>query len=280
MAAAGRTTQRVDAQAATQPAAQAGADHAGTQPAAGSGERYTYIACHGATAGGWEWKRVSARLEADGHTMYRPSYTGLGERAHLATPEVGLDTHIADIVNVILFEDLHDVVLVGHSYGGMVITGVADRVPDRVRTLVYVDALVPEDGESVETARWSASDSASTTRAAATRPSPMTTGTLGQPIRANAKPPYNVVQPPRTFSQPIALKNRDRARQVPAVYILTVDPGQTPEQDRFYAFAQRAMRYGWTVWNMESDHVPSMSRPAELTKLLEAAPGAAKPARQ
>jgi pimeloyl-ACP methyl ester carboxylesterase len=92
---------------------------------------------------------VDAELRAKGYNVYRPQLTGLGDRVHLARPDVGLNTHIEDVVNTILFEDLHDIVLVGHSYGGMVITGVADRVPDRIRKLIYVDALVPNDGESL-----------------------------------------------------------------------------------------------------------------------------------
>jgi pimeloyl-ACP methyl ester carboxylesterase len=103
---------------------------------------------HGAWGGGWDWKHVDQLLTADGYKVYRPTLTGQGERSHLASTNIDLDTHIQDIVNVIVWEDLHDVVLVGHSYGGMVITGVADRVPDRIRRLVYVDAFVPDNGES------------------------------------------------------------------------------------------------------------------------------------
>lgn len=245
-------------------------------PTTAPSERYTFVVAHGATAGGWEWKDVANRLLVDGHTMYRPTYTGLGERAHLATPDVDLNTHITDIVNVIRFEDLHDVVLVGHSYGGMVITGVADRLPDRVRTMVYVDAILPEDGESVESARWSTTNPV-TTRPTPRAPSAMTAGQLGQPFRADAKPPYNVVQPPKTFTQPIELTNAEQTKRIPVVYILTVDPGKRAEEDRFYAFAERARRYGWTVWEMPCDHVPSISQPAEMTRLLKEAPAAAKP---
>jgi pimeloyl-ACP methyl ester carboxylesterase len=90
----------------------------------------------GITAGGWVWAQVAPRLREAGHVVYTPTLTGLGERVHLASPEVDLETHIADIVNVLEFEELTDVVLVGHSYGGMVITGVADRVPDRLARLV------------------------------------------------------------------------------------------------------------------------------------------------
>jgi len=95
--------------------------------AAQPAEKYTFVLVHGATAGGWEWKSTGKFLTDDGHTVYRATLTGLGEREHLNSPDVDLQTHINDVVNLILYEDLHDVVLTGHSYGGMVITGTADR---------------------------------------------------------------------------------------------------------------------------------------------------------
>ena len=88
-------------------------------------------------------------MQAAGHCLVTPSYTGLGERAHLAHPAIDLDTHIEDMLNVIKYEDLRDIVLVGHSYGGMVATGVADRARDRMKQLIYIDAFVPEDGQSL-----------------------------------------------------------------------------------------------------------------------------------
>src|SRR5436190_10040008 len=110
-----------------------------------AGEPYTIVVVHGATAGGWEWKRAARFLTDDGHTVYRATLTGLGEREHLNSPDIDLQTHINDVVNLILYEDLHDVVLTGHSYGGMVITGVIDRIPERIRHVVYLDAAVPDD---------------------------------------------------------------------------------------------------------------------------------------
>src|SRR5918995_2086278 len=102
-----------------------------------------YLLVPGAWLGGWAWKDVAARLRAEGHDVYPVTLTGLGERAHLATPDVDLETHIQDVVNVLFYEDLRDVVLVKHSYGGNVITGVADRSPERLRQLVYLDAATP-----------------------------------------------------------------------------------------------------------------------------------------
>lgn len=108
----------------------------------------TFVIVHGAWGAGYEWKEVGRRLQADGNTVYRPTLTGMGERSHLSNPDIDLETHIMDVVNTILFEDLHDIVLVGHSYGGMVITGVADRLPDRLKQIIYVDAFLPENGEA------------------------------------------------------------------------------------------------------------------------------------
>jgi pimeloyl-ACP methyl ester carboxylesterase len=108
-----------------------------------------YVLVHGAFHGGWCWQRVAARLRAAGHEVWAPSLTGLGERAHLATPETGLRTHVQDICAVIEADELDDVVLVGHSYAGMVITGVAEKMPERLRHLVYLDAVLPRHGESM-----------------------------------------------------------------------------------------------------------------------------------
>ena len=109
----------------------------------------TFLVCHGAWSAGWAWKKMHPLMQAAGHRLVTPTYTGLGERAHLAHPGIDLDLHIEDMLNVITYEDLRDIVLVGHSYGGMVATGVADRARDRVKQLIYVDAFVPGDGQSL-----------------------------------------------------------------------------------------------------------------------------------
>jgi pimeloyl-ACP methyl ester carboxylesterase len=109
----------------------------------------TFVLVHGAFHGGWCWRDVAAQLRAAGHEVFAPTLTGLGERSHLASPAVDLSTHIRDVANLIEWEDLREAVLVGHSYGGMVITGVADRLPDRLAGVIYLDALVPQDGQCV-----------------------------------------------------------------------------------------------------------------------------------
>jgi pimeloyl-ACP methyl ester carboxylesterase len=108
----------------------------------------TFVLVHGAWHGGWCWDRVAGPLRAAGHAVLAPTLTGLSERAHLLTPMVGLDTHVEDVVRLLDTLDLRDVVLVGHSYAGMVVSGVANAVPDRIARLVYLDAMVPVHGES------------------------------------------------------------------------------------------------------------------------------------
>jgi len=109
----------------------------------------TFVLVQGAWHGSWCWNRVRKRLQASGHDVFTPTLTGLAERSHLLRPEVDLETHIQDVLNVIRWEELSDIVLCGHSYGGAVVTGVADRVPERIRALVYLDAFVLGDNESV-----------------------------------------------------------------------------------------------------------------------------------
>jgi pimeloyl-ACP methyl ester carboxylesterase len=108
----------------------------------------TYVLVDGAWHGSWCWKRVRAALQSAGHNVFTPTLTGLGERSHLNSAAVDLSTHIADIVNLIQWEELSDVVLCGHSYAGCVITGVAEQIPDRLRALIFLDAFVLENGES------------------------------------------------------------------------------------------------------------------------------------
>lgn len=109
----------------------------------------TIVLVHGGTSGGWAWKPIASKLRGLSHEVYTPTLTGLGERVHLLNREIGLDTQITDIVNVLTYEDLHDVILVGHSVAGMIITGVADQVPERISNLIYLDAFLPEKGENI-----------------------------------------------------------------------------------------------------------------------------------
>jgi pimeloyl-ACP methyl ester carboxylesterase len=108
-----------------------------------------FVLVHGAWHGSWSWSRVRRLLAADGHRVFTPTLTGLGERSHLLSREVGLDTHIADVTNLMIWEDLRDIVLVGHSYSGVVVRHVVDRMPDRIHSLVYLDAFVPDRGKAL-----------------------------------------------------------------------------------------------------------------------------------
>src|ERR1700761_2935864 len=104
----------------------------------------TFVLVHGAWQGGWTWSRVTPLLRAQGHVVHTPTLTGCAERVQSLSPQTGLETHVEDIAGLLLFERLHDVILVGHSYAGQVIAGTASRLPDRIRQLVYLDAFLPD----------------------------------------------------------------------------------------------------------------------------------------
>lgn len=218
----------------------------------------TYVLVHGAWGGSWDWKTVDSMLTRLGNVVYRPDLTGLGERVHLASSSIGLATHIDDVVNTILWEGLHDVILLGHSYGGVVITGVADRIPERIRQLIYLDAILPDSGETVlgimppeltELVRANTRD-----------------GMVIPPWEPADKPlPKDVPHPLRTLTDTLRLVNPARLK-VPATYILTVEPSEP--RDPFQPFADRARARGWPVHVMTADHVPERSNPDALVRLL------------
>jgi pimeloyl-ACP methyl ester carboxylesterase len=194
-----------------------------------------------------------------GCIVYRPSLTGMGERSHLSDPGIGLQTHINDVVNMILFEDLHDVILVGHSYGGMVITGVADSLPERIKKIIYLDAFVPSDGESVLGMLAAPGEEFI---------KKMIQGNFIIPawLKPGASLPHDVPQPLKTFSDSIALKNR--AKNISTVYILTVEKGKSAKDDDFALQAGRAGKKGWTILQLEADHNPQWSAPVQLANML------------
>src|ERR1700690_866231 len=109
-----------------------------------------FVLVHGAWGGAHGFRKVRGPLRATGHEVFTPSLTGIGERVHLASPQVNLTTHVTDVVNTILYEDLTDIVLLGYSYGGMVVTGALEHVADRIAHLVYLDAFRPDDGQSLD----------------------------------------------------------------------------------------------------------------------------------
>jgi pimeloyl-ACP methyl ester carboxylesterase len=229
--------------------------------AADTGGHETFVLVHGSWGGGWAFKEVDRMLTADGHKVYRPTLTGLGEKVHLANRDINLTTHINDIVNVVLFEDLHDIVLVGHSYGGMVITGVMDRIPERIKRVVFLDATVPNDGES------SYSVNGRTLNEEEIR----TGFNTPEWVKPNAPLPHDVPHPVKTKTEPVSYKN-PAALKLPVTYVLFVDPGKTPEQDEFFKFAQRANARGWRVETiMNADHNLQWKDPKGWVELVERA---------
>jgi pimeloyl-ACP methyl ester carboxylesterase len=235
-----------------------GSAHAQTQKVSAPAKP-TIVIVHGAWGGSWAFRKVEALLREKGFNVYRVQLTGQGERVHLAKPDIGLSTHIDDVVNTILFEDLHDIILMGHSYGGMVITGVADRVPDRIRRLVYVDAFLPNDGESVVSLVGTRGDWLK----------PMIKGDYIVPpwVKPDQPPPKDVPQPLKTFTESIVLKNK-AGLKVPATYILTVDAGKEAKDDDFWPQAQRARERGWPVQQLTADHNAQWSAPEALVEML------------
>ncbi len=228
----------------------------------------TVVIVHGAWGGGWDWRTVESELRSRGRAVFRPTLTGLGERNHLASPDVGLDTHVTDIANLIVWERLEDVLLVGHSYGGMVITGVAERIPDRIGHLVYVDAFVPYDGECA----LSVPSDLSRTRTcdvaeAAFSPLVELVDEMLLPrwVEDGAPPPTDVPHPVKTLTDPLELEGRP-GRGRPASYILTrAAPAQA---DGFDWAAARAADLGWLVHELVSGHNPQRDAPSELADLF------------
>ncbi|PST83613.1 alpha/beta hydrolase [Pedobacter yulinensis] len=216
-----------------------------------------FVMVHGAWGGNWSFKKTDSLLTRAGVHVYRPSLSGQGERVHLASKDIGLATHIKDVVNTILYEDLHNVVLMGHSYGGMVITGVADSIPDRIAKLIYLDAFAPNDGDNAFTTHGTAA------------PAQVSGQDFMIPVwvKAGQRPPKDVPQATKTFLEPVRWRN-PAALKLPATYILTVDPGKTAAADSFYPSSKRARERGWKVVEMSADHNPQMSAPERLAILL------------
>lgn len=228
----------------------------------------TIVVVHGAWSGGWAWCRIRERLGRQGIDVFTPTLTGVGERAHLAHPAVDLALHIQDIVNVLEFEDLQDVVLVGHSYGGMVITGVADRVPERIGQLVYLDAFVPTHGTAAfdlmppaaakELRALAASDGNGWRLPPNPPPGDTSSADLAW-LKARRMP-----QPMRTFSQKLELKTPQPRH--PRTYIYC---RRSAAFDTFGRFAAEAKDDpGWQYHELDSSHSPNVTAPGPLAALL------------
>ncbi|HYC65937.1 MAG TPA: alpha/beta hydrolase [Reyranellaceae bacterium] len=225
------------------------------------------VLAHGAWSAAWAWKKMRPLLAEAGHQFYAPTYTGLGERAHLARPEVDLSTHIQDVVGVLETEDLKDVTLIGHSYGGMVATGVAEKARRRIAQIVYLDAFAPQDGQSLfdlvgpktaESMRGKAMAEGGGWRIP---PNPMPPDTAPEDVTWAT--PRRRSQPIKTFEQKVSIASKD-APPRHYVYALKSAPG-----DVFRQFGERAKsESGWTYHELNASHNPHITCPQELRDLL------------
>jgi pimeloyl-ACP methyl ester carboxylesterase len=230
-----------------------------------------FVIVHGAWSGAHAWRWVRPLLREAGHDVVTPCLTGLGERAHLATPATDLDTHITDVAAVLHFEDLHGVVLVGHSYGGMVITGVADRAPERIRHLVYLDADVPRAGESeldlVPADERAAYEEAARTRGDGWRVPPPFPDPLppGLPPEVRWAVERMVPQPLATLTQPLRLEHGDAV--LPRTFVLCTE-GKENEAEPPYVARVRADA-SWRVVGLAAGHSAHVTAPEALSRLLQ-----------
>jgi pimeloyl-ACP methyl ester carboxylesterase len=243
-------------------AAAAGASAVATAAKAQGAPR-TYLVVHGAWSSAWAWKRMRPLLTRGGSQLFIPSLTGLGERAHLAGPDVSLETHIADVQGVLEMEDLSDVTLIAHSYGGMVGTGVADRSRKRIRRLIYLDAFVPENGQSL-TAITGRPQRGDDWRVPA---NPLPPDTAAADVAWML--PRRTPQPAKTFTTPLAISSD--ANLPPRAYIRCT---RTADPDFFGQMYHRAKARGWPVREIDSSHNPHVTVPDRLAVLIDELCGA------
>jgi pimeloyl-ACP methyl ester carboxylesterase len=230
---------------------------------AGQHERPTYVLVHGAFHGGWAWQELANKLRDDRARVYTPTLSGLGERAHTAHVNIGLGTHIQDIVALLEFEDLHDVILVGHSYAGMVITGVAAAVPHRVSKLVYFDAAIPEPGQSFfDAIAFSEPLPPDATMMASFPPeafgvtAPEQVAYVGPRLRA---------QPLATLMEPLAF-DWSALAGIPKTYIHCT--GEWFAREPFLAFRAKALARGWEYFQIEASHDAMVTATRETYRIF------------
>jgi len=237
-----------------------------------------FVLVHGAWHGGWCWRRVVDALHAQGHRAHAPTLTGLGERAHLLSPQITLETHIADVMNAIEAEEWQDVVLAVHSYAGMLGTAVADRMPQRLKHLVYVDAVVPRPGESWSSTHASATREARLVAARASpdysfpAPDPAVFG-LGSEDHAWVER-RQTPHPGHTYQAPLQF-DAQRVAAVPRTFVDCVNP-RLGTIDSIRPRVRDTSFWGgaWTggggsrVVELDTGHDPMVSDPAGLTRIL------------
>jgi pimeloyl-ACP methyl ester carboxylesterase len=220
----------------------------------------TFVVAHGAWSAGWAWKKMHPLMAGRGHRFVTPTYTGLGERSHLANPAIDLNTHIEDILNVLKFENLSGVNLVGHSYGGMVATGVAGRARPRIAKLIYIDAFVPDDGDSVMDLLPPAAQAMRQPAGGFMAPVAMPPDTAAED-RAWCEP-LRAPQPEKTFTQKLSL---GAPLTLPRHYIYC---SRHAPDDRFRRSYERAQREGWGHEAIDASHNPHITCPGVLAECL------------
>lgn len=229
----------------------------------------TFVLVHGAWHGGWCWEAVAGILRARGHRVGAPTQTGLAERAHLLSREITLETFIADVTDHILAEDLTDIVLVGHSFGGSSISGAAERLPDRVRSLVYLDAMLAEGGETPFDQLGPEVRARRLRMAAETSdglsipvPSPEDMG-VSDPAQAAWLAPRLTPHPLSTFESPLPIERRPGEGKE-SHYVMVTAPVYRPLE----AARNRAWGYGWPIHELATGHDAMVSAPQALAELL------------
>ena len=232
---------------------------------------------HGGWGGGWEWAAVARVLRERGHDVFTPTLTGMGERAHLGRPEVGLTTHVEDVVAVLELEDLHDVVLCGHSYGGMPVSGAGDLAADRIRLVIYIDALVPSDSQSafdllpaefVELARASAVEHGDGWRVPIPPSLLPPPGWTAEDERARYIARLRA-QPLATFAETVRISGA--LELLPRAFIRCTGDnlGKDLGGDPIAPFASRARRDGWPYRELLAPHDPQLTDPAGTAAVLD-----------
>lgn len=232
----------------------------------------TFVLVHGTHAGGWAWQRLSPLLRAAGHEVYTPTFTGLGDRVHLAHPGIDLNTYMQDVVNVLHFEDLQRVVLVGSSFGGMVVAGVADRVPERIARLIFLDATVPEDGQSLADAwsdgwEWLAAERVAAADAGSPDDWPVPEDYVRQMVPEEADQEWLLErflpQPFAALSVPVTLRN-PAAATLPRTYIRCTEDA---EPDEPYVTCARTQP-NWDYHELAANHFAPFVAPHQTAELL------------
>ena len=233
-------------------------------------ETKTFVLVHGVWHGGWCWSRVANILRARGHRVTAPTQTGLGERSHLLSPQITIQTFVDDIVRHLHFEDLFKVVLVGHSFGGIPITGVADLVPDRIAKLIYLDAIMLESGETWlsllpdDMARDRTELAQKTSGGLTLPPAPADSFGVSRPEDIAFVEPRLTPHPFRTFTTALDLKN-PVGNSLPADYIRCTDPAYRPA----IVALDRAQILGWPVEEIATGHDAMVTEPQALADLFE-----------